>query len=342
MGCDHGRKVPVKEPREDDERISALIEGQVTGRQRDEMLARLAASDDDYEVFTDTAAVLQALEDEDARADRTGETPVISLPDDKHDQENPVPEMVIAALSEQGGVIPLRPPARGPRLPVRWLALAASVVGVVVISTLALPRRGSPGHEPRQLALGVDSLPKGWVSPTQSGGRGPAGSTTDDALAVYAGAMLVDISVAARAGDTARTRELAKVLSRRADPGASAAAPLERIAANPGAPTDLLLALVDEATDRLLATQLERRPLELGAWIEVARLAARRRDTRDEAFFRDPATDGMLGRAERVAGDDDAARAAVKSVREALPAGGPPQWDSLEQDLTPLLRELTN
>jgi hypothetical protein len=341
MGCDHGRKVPVKEPREDDERLSALIEGQVTGRQRDEMLARLAASEDDYEVFTDTAAVLQALEDEDARANRTGETPVISLPDDKHDQENPVPEMAISALGEQEDVIPLRPPARGPRMPARWLAVAASVVGVVVISTLALPRRGSPGHEPRQLALQVDSLPKGWVSPTQSGGRGPAGSTSDDALAVYAGAMLVDISVAAQSGDTALTRELAKVLSRRADPGASAAAPLERIAA-PGAPTGSLLALVDEATDRLLATQLQRRPLELGAWIEAARLAARRRDARDEAFFRDPATDGMLGRAERLAGDDAAARAAVKSVREALPAGGPPRWDLLEQALTGLLTQLTN
>lgn len=344
MESDHGRKVPVKEPREDDERLSALIEGQVTGRQRDEMLARLAASDDDYEVFTDTAAVLQALEDEDARAGVTAETPAIPFPDAEREGNNPVRELEIAAPTiDQEGVIPLRPPARGRRLPVRWLALAASVLGVVVISTLALQRRGSAAHEPVQLSARVDSLPTGWISPTQSGGRGPAGSTSDDALAVYAGAMLVDISVAVQASDKARTRKLANQLSQRTDRGASATAPLQRIVANPGAPTNSLLALVDQATDRLVEQlELERRPLELGAWIEAARLAAHRGNERDQAFFSQRTTRGMLRRAERVAGDDDAAREAVDRVRAALSAGSPPKWDSLKWELTELLTQLTN
>lgn len=303
----------MKDPKNNDERLSALLEGRLPDDERKEMMARLAASEDEFEVFTDTTEILMVVEEEDARA----------------------------AAGEAERVIPLRPPARGPRLPVRWLALAASVVGVVLISTLALPGRGSPAYEPRQLAARVDALPKGWTPPTQSGGRGPAGSTSDDALAVYAGAMLVDISVAAQSGDTARTRELARVLSRRADPGASSAAPLEHIAANPGAPTNSLLALVDQAADWMVdQLDLERRPLELGAWTEAARLAAHRGNERGEAFFRDRATDGMLARAERVA-DNDAARAAVDRVREILRVS-PPRWDSLEQELATLQRELTN
>ncbi len=297
----------MKEPREDDERLSALIEGQVRGRERDELLAHVAASDDDYEVFTDTAAVLQALEGEEARAGATTETPVIPLPD----------------VTRRRGA------------PIRLLAIAASVVGVVLISTLALPRRESPAHEPLQLAARVhpanQGLPEDWRSPTQSGARGPAGGAADDALAVYAGAMLVDISIAARAGDTAQTRELATRLSSRSEPGASAAAPLQRIIANPGAPADSLVALLDQATDRL--ADLGRRPLELGAWTEAARLAARQRD---EEFFGARATRGMLGRAERIAGNDATTRAAVDRVRENLPAGASPRWDLLEQNLTAL------
>ncbi|HEU0299187.1 MAG TPA: helix-turn-helix transcriptional regulator [Longimicrobium sp.] len=48
-----------------DEQLAALAEGGVTGGRRDELLAHLAGSEEDYDVFTDTVEVLGALEEED-------------------------------------------------------------------------------------------------------------------------------------------------------------------------------------------------------------------------------------------------------------------------------------
>ena len=53
--------------RPDDERIAELLDGgRLTPEQRDKLLAYLVASDDDYDVFTETAALLQQIEDENA------------------------------------------------------------------------------------------------------------------------------------------------------------------------------------------------------------------------------------------------------------------------------------
>ena len=40
----------------------ALLQGQLTGPERDELLAHLAASDDDYEVFNEAVEILAAVE----------------------------------------------------------------------------------------------------------------------------------------------------------------------------------------------------------------------------------------------------------------------------------------
>ena len=56
----------MTEPIKDDERLSALVEGRVAGPEREELLAHLSTSEDDYEVFTDTVEILSALEEEDA------------------------------------------------------------------------------------------------------------------------------------------------------------------------------------------------------------------------------------------------------------------------------------
>src|SRR5688500_9453018 len=78
-GYVHGRRMPVKEPNKDDEQLSALLEGRVHGQQREELLAHVSANDDDYAVFTDTASVLRALEEEDARAAAPVQDGVIPL-----------------------------------------------------------------------------------------------------------------------------------------------------------------------------------------------------------------------------------------------------------------------
>jgi hypothetical protein len=46
------------------ERVGSLLDGRLTGPERDSGLAEVAASDSDYEVFADTAAVLREAESE--------------------------------------------------------------------------------------------------------------------------------------------------------------------------------------------------------------------------------------------------------------------------------------
>ncbi|HEX5869668.1 MAG TPA: zf-HC2 domain-containing protein, partial [Longimicrobium sp.] len=69
----------MKEHRKDDERLSALLQGQLSGPERDELLAHLAASDDDYEVFNDAVEILGALEEQDART-AAAEEPAAVIP----------------------------------------------------------------------------------------------------------------------------------------------------------------------------------------------------------------------------------------------------------------------
>jgi hypothetical protein len=302
----------VKEPKQDDERLAALLEGRVQGGQREDMLAHIAAADDDYEVFAGTAGVLRALEEEDARAGRR--VPIHSM--------------------RKGGW-------RAPGM--RTTALVTGTLVLLLALGLALRARDpSLGRTPQQLALAAvpdgQGLPVGWNPPTPSGGVRGAGRSADrGARAVLAGAMLVDLSVAVRARDTERIPMLAERLNRHADRGVGGTA-LRRIAAQPGAPADSLNALLDQAADRL-ADRWERKPLQVGAWLEAARLAARRQDS---TFFQDGASDGMLRRAKRLARGDQAALAAVKGVDAALPTGGtPPRWDALEESLRRLLSELS-
>lgn len=52
----------------DKETIAALMDGKLSRRQRNSVLAHLAASEDDYEVFTETAAIVHEIEDEERAA----------------------------------------------------------------------------------------------------------------------------------------------------------------------------------------------------------------------------------------------------------------------------------
>lgn len=300
----------MKEPREDDERLSALLEGRVKDRQREEMLAHLAAADDDYEVFTDTAAVLRALEEEDERARR-----------------GPVP-----------------PSMRKTRWP--SMRTTARVVGAMVV-LLALGwtlwgRQGPTAADPIQLALAADTagggLRQGWDLPTRAGAvRGPARGAENEGQAVWAGAMLVQLAVAVRGGDTVQISQSAERLRRGLSLGEQAGAPLRRISDQPHAPADSLNALLKQANQNL-ATRLGRNEVELGAWIQAARIAA---DMRNAAFFEADGTSGMLGRAERAARGNRAAQTAVNGVRAALPEDGAPQWDALGGSLRILLSQLS-
>ncbi|HYR09454.1 MAG TPA: hypothetical protein VEQ60_16835 [Longimicrobium sp.] len=349
----------MKEPI-DDERLSALFEGRIVGREREELLAHLVAADEDYEVFADTAEILRALEAEDAGvpepevhrvlepvgAEDEGVLPVAASA--REPEVSPVPKEVRAAegagtLAEASGILPFRRPEREERRgPSPWMKAAAVIAGIALLSALGLALRGgTPGAaEPLQLAARLDGgLPADWTNdrPWETV-RGGGPSRERNARAAQAGAMMVQLAVAARAGDTAQSRVIARQLAARHDDGAAPDTPLRRMADGPTVPPDSLQPLLQQATTRL-EDSLERDHLRLGAWVEAARLAAR---ARNQPFFTAGDTQAALDHAEKQTRGDDAARAPLARVRAALPADGPPEWESLEADLKTLLGEIAS
>jgi len=311
----------------DDERLAAFLDGRMDTRRREEMLAHLTGSEEDRAVLAATAAILRQLEE----ADVPGREGVPAAGEEPGDTA--------------GGVVPLaaRRRRRAPFL--GWVALAAVLVGVALITGRALRPRASIADEPVRLAArlehGAQGLPTGWTE------RRPWGSARGDdsggtpspgerwATAVRAGAMLVDLSVAVEARDAAATRVLAVQLAARFDPQGGRGGALRGIADGAGESPERLRPLIGEATERI-ARRLDPDALRLGAWTEAARLAAARQDA---GFFRDPATPRMLDRAGRLSAGDPVALAALQQVRLLLAADSL-RWEALAPAIDALAREL--
>lgn len=298
----------MNEPRNDDERLSALLDGRVEDPQRRELLAHLSASDEDYTVFTDTAIILRQLEEGAPAAPRPRE----------------------AAASA--------PPGMRAR---RWRRVAPWAVPLGIAALLAavwvLRGRASAADSPLHLAAQVDSsrrgLPPGWTDDRPWDVSRGSGAPRDRAAAsARAGAMLTDLAVAVRAGDAVRTELLADQVRSRFEPAAGRGTPLRQIAERAGAPPASLEPLLERATDRL-NDNLEKDLLRLGAWVEAASLAAHRGD---EAFFEAAASRRMLKRAGRLTARDPDARAALARVRAGL-AAETPAWGAVSADLDALL-----
>ena len=299
----------MKEARHDDERLAALLDGTLNDRERQELLAELAASGDDYEVFVNMGDLVQEMEAADA-----------------------------ARGGGADGAIPFHPRPRW-RAPAAWVALAAAVAGVALAVSFA--GRRSAGDDPVRLAAllahAEGGVPEGWV-PLRSSSRGGGQGAATPGQAASAGALLVDLAVEVQAGDSAGVRELAERVHARFDRQGGPSGPFRRIAARAGAPADSLSPLLAEGTKRLEG-RLRRDHLRLGAWVEAARLAAHGRDT---AFFEARETRAMLRSAERLTRDDAAARHPLAQVRAALPAGGPPRWEALGAGLDALQTEIAS
>jgi hypothetical protein len=295
----------------DPERLAALLDERLSGAERDELLARLADSDEDLALFAEAAAVQRELEEEDEAA---------SVP----------------------GVLPLRPPARpARRLDRRWLAAAAVVAGLALVPMAWRATQGGAVREPAQAVamLGDQAigLPRGWIDrPAWSGTRGGGENPADDALSVRVGAYMVNLEVAIRAGDVENTRLLsarvASMLREANVAGTPAARQFDVLAERAGGDPAELLSLLDEASDAA-AGALDGDRYALGAWAEAARIAAARRDA---AFFRDARTGRTLDRAQELVGDDEEARAAIAAIRASLEAESI-LWPELEAELDRLM-----
>jgi hypothetical protein len=305
----------VKEINHDDERLAALLGGRLEGPEREELLAHLLANGEDYQVFADTAAILQEAEDEEAAQ---GQQPG---------------EQVDAHPPFRDTVPPSARPGWRRRAP-RWIAIPAVLAGLVVTG-IFVSRGQQAAGEPLRVAARLENgqrLPRGWSTDTRpwGGARGDGSTGTGIPKAVQAGALLVDLAVAVRSGDVDDIQTLALKL-REYNPQASSA--LDQIAANPGASPTMLQPLLEKAESRL-EERMDNEALRLGAWTEAALLAA---GARDAEFFRTGPTQQMLRQADRFTRDDPGAQEALASVRTALPAEREPDWDVLAPSLRRLL-----
>lgn len=297
----------------DPERLGALLDGRVTGRERAELLARLAASGEDLEDFADALAVTDELEAEDRLA---------------------------AEAADDPRVLAFRAPVRraawrpGPRL-----ALAASLAAVAVgMTAWGVTRGGAGSDDPGRYAalLARPGLPAGWNATPWTAARAPDEALDPRARAVRIGARITDLEAAAAARDSLSVRQAAADVGAllgalpAAGPAASVYEEVGRRAGEPPA----ALAPVRERGRRTAARLAGEDGVALGAWAEAARLAAARRDA---GFFRARATHRTLERAARDRALPAGARAGADAVRAALAAPGAPDWGTLEREAARIL-----
>lgn len=313
----------MKEPRHDDERLSALLDGRLNGPERDELLAYLAAADEDYHVLVETAAILHEVEAEDAGTPERG----------GREAASPRAEALPPSLTQRAGGWRRHAP--------RWI-VPTVIAGLVVLGFFAFRGRAGAAGDPMRLAGQLEhaeqGLPGGWTEGSPwSITRGGAVDATRAARAAQAGAMMTALAVAVKARNATDTRVVAGQARARFDPRGGDV--FERIAARAGGPPATVEPLLRQATARLEKLLVERDYLRLGAWTEAARLAARGQDA---AFFRTGDTREMLRRADGLTRADAPAHDALSRVRAALAADAPSDWPALAGSLDALLGEIAS
>jgi len=343
----------VKDTTIDDVRLAALLDGRLHADERDELLSRLSESDDDYLVFADAAAILR--EREPASANVPVLQPVGA--DDDHPSAidapdiSPVPD--ISPAPEPGAeraeaevpvernrdVIPLRPRRRFPLA--AWGAIAAVLVGVALIPVLR--KRGDP-YDPARLAAGMtaprDSF---WTAAAFFVTRGDSDHPPpieDRAATARLGALLVDLELAAQAGDTAATHDAARsaqnVIKRMAGGSGYLDQPFRDIADHVGEAPARMVPRVEEAR-KATREAVDGDYFAAGAWSEAARLAAK---AQDAEFFRTPASRDAVKKILALQDLPETPRGYAEAVRAALSAGGTPDWTALQRQLEDLVKSL--
>jgi len=363
----------VNDPRIDAERLAKLLGGRLGPRERDELLAYLAFADDDYGLFVEAAAVLRELEVEDglreddpepespdAAAPGAGEEdPLRGSPEPPDATAGPEPpEAAGPRVPETNGPvrdpkpdspnapIPFRPGARGWRRPrARRLLLAAVLALSVLVPAVWWRSRGLPMDDPGRVAALLAArdagLPPEWARRRPwDGTLGAAGAPprTAEGRAARLGVFHVDLVLAARARDAARTAQLANgaaELLEEVRGSAIVAAQYREVAARAGSPPAALEEVLDEAGSGAAALLGEQ--VGLGAWAEAGLIAAARRDA---AFFRAPRSRAILERLAKLESLPEPARAAARRVLASNGARGAGVWEVRERDMAALLAAL--
>ena len=302
---------PDGSPKVDPEKLAKLLDGRLTGTERDEALAQLEGDPDAREAFSDAAAALAELEQSDATA--------------------PAPETA--------KVLELRPQRARVRREI-WIAIAAVLV---IAAALQLSKRGRAANELPSVDRMVASLPSNVTSSTDDWRtrpwrefRGSGQPITRRGRAVRVGALIVELEALASRGDSAAPGDASQIAALVDEyPGGSSAGDAFRALADTQAVRDV--ARRREAA-RAAETLVRANELRLGAWLEAGRIAAGRGDT---AFFSGPDTQAALNAARAAAGDDAEARASITELSTLMAA---PRRDlgRISVALDTLLRALAN
>ncbi|SOD03326.1 hypothetical protein SAMN05216486_11021 [bacterium JGI 053] len=350
-----------------DEEIGALLDGRLDLRRRDELLARLATDDADYDVFADTAAVLrEAEEDEPAEKEsvagreavREAEVVTLATGDSGHEvlaesaaePRGATGDSPVETASAEGrevaretAVIPLRPRrAMGWRSPaVRTLA-AAAVLAAIVVPVVRSRMSGDRWRDPERLyalsSMPGAGLPADWAHHWRQN-RGGGGTAENSGVAARVGALHMDMVVSANAGAMNQTADLAAragALLEGMSGGTPLAAEYKEIVDSTGWSRSTVLERL--ATVRSYAAEgTEPDYFAAGAWTEAALLAANRHDA---AFFGARESRKALARAASLEALSDEGKAAATRLRAVQERGEIPNWASIQDELGKLQEEL--
>lgn len=275
-----------KEP--DPEKLAALLDARLSSSEREALLVRLATSAEERELLADTAFAM-------GEAAREGS-----------------PEL---------GAATARARRRWWRHP-GWLALAAGVAGIAAVSLIrssTTADNADPVAIIARLSTPERGLPPGWEGQPWPTTRSAVDSIAPRALAVRAGARMVDLALALRSNDV-RAVEIATDLRNFARLGTASAVAVSQydslLAALTPAFDGSRLTPLSERAARSLSGVLGEEDVTLGAWLEGARLAAARNDA---AYFRE---------APPMTGLDAEERTAVDRIR-ALATSDPATWSDV-------------
>lgn len=343
----------------DHERVAALHDGKLGAHERDELLAAIAADDDESWLFAETAGVLADLEAAHAPAPPATFTadpaPSSVQADDERDEsvipiatrrppESPGDAAEAGVAAHDDGVIPIESRRRAPAR--RWQvygAVAAALVGIAVTGVLlnrsANARLDDPVEAVAMLEKGATpGVAQGWDKSFDNHLRGGNHSPGFRRTSVRLGAQLVDLELAAAAQDTTLRRlssTVIEVLSDSSMHGAAYAAGIYRQVEQKAAAGDFDVQPLLADGRKEVQSLTDSDWLELGIWAEAARTAAARRDAR---FFASRTTRRVLDRAATLPDAEQKTLEALAAVRNALPAEGrATDWPGLKEKLGLLL-----
>jgi hypothetical protein len=290
----------------DPQEIAAFLESRIDPRARAELIERLAASPIAAAIVADASALSAELNSEETHA---------------------------ASAPHRFRAI-------------RWLAVAAGLVGIGILAWMATGRRprASSAAAPNAMLLAqgsrVSALPGGWDSEPWGAYRGGASVASDNARAARIGALFVDLEIALRTRDEragALARHIATLLDTtdpKRVPGPAVALFREIADSSRVAPLHAitLLPAASEWTARAVNDEL----VQAGAWLEAARLAAVARDT---GFFRTPSNVAKLRELTGASALPVVAKQRLHRTDSALTVSTP-DWPAIRAELDAALRVL--